>query len=92
MTAETPIFANFDDAFGQDAIVNATRALKIVVNGTGILEMDQYVLHPFVRIHILDIRNRRYLSKQKPEQPGTSYNESFNCFEYDVGSKKKMPQ
>lgn len=32
---------------------------------TGILAMDPNVLHPFVRIHIIDLKTKKYLKKKE---------------------------
>ena len=53
--------------------------LKLTVHGTGILEMDQYVLHPFVRIHVIDIGTKKYLAKNgKSSVPGVAQNEHIS--------------
>jgi len=58
-------------------------AIKLNVNGTGILEMDQHVLHPFVRIHIVDLNTHMYLAKSDINDPGVANKESVNFFKYD---------
>jgi len=65
ITGVDPLFKDVDDVFG-DELRNAQYALRLAIKGTGILEMDQYVLHPFVRVHVIDIRDRRYLQKSDP--------------------------
>ena len=40
-------------------------ALKLSVKQTGILKINDVVLHPFVRIHILDMETKKYLAKKK---------------------------
>ena len=50
------------------------------VCGTGILEMDEHVLHPFVRIHVVDMNTSKYLKKSKPDRPGVANKESANFF------------
>ena len=71
-------------------------ALRLVVSGTGILEMDQNVLHPFVRVHIIDLNTNKYLAKSNKEMPGIANLESCNFFrmEYDDKDKvdKKVPE
>lgn len=42
---------------------NQPMAPRLTVCGTGILEMDPNVIHPFVRIHVCDTRTRKYLAK-----------------------------
>ena len=56
-------------------------ALKIGIKGTGILEMNEgseFVLHPFVRIHIIDRTTSKYLKKSDPNRPGVANKESCN--------------
>lgn len=48
-------------------------ALKIKVKESGSLLLDPNVTHPFVRIHIIDMRTCKYLAKTDPNLPG-SYN------------------
>ena len=55
-------------------------ALRLEVNGTGILEMDQNVLHPFVRVHIVDLSTNKYLQKSSKDMPGIANKESCNFF------------
>jgi hypothetical protein len=40
--------------------------------------MDEYVLHPFVRIHIMDRTTSKYLHKSDPDKPGVANRESAN--------------
>ena len=44
--------------------------------------MDQNVLHPFVRIHIIDMNTCKYLAKENSKDPGVSNIE--NCSFYKV--------
>ena len=59
---------------------NEDWGMKLNVHGTGILEMDQYVLHPFVRIHVIDMHTNKYLAKSEIETPGVTNKESVNFF------------
>ena len=59
--------------------------MKLIVKNTGILEMDQNVLHPFVRIHIVDMNTNKYLAKDKPSVPGVSNIENCSFFRYIPG-------
>ena len=56
-------------------------ALKLTIKGTGILEMDEYVLHPFVRIHIIDRKTSKYLKKSSNNRPGVANRESANMMQ-----------
>lgn len=57
--------------------------LKLKVKGTGILEMDPDVIHPFVRIHIVDLKTNKYLAKSERGKPGVTNLESVNFFKID---------
>lgn len=56
-------------------------ALKLTIKGTGILDMDEYVLHPFVRIHIIDRDTSKYLQKSNKNRPGVANRESANMLQ-----------
>ena len=57
-------------------------AVRLSVCGTGILEMDPNVLHPFVRVHIIDMSTKKYLAKSDSTQKGVANIESANFFKY----------
>lgn len=59
------------------------------VHGTGILEMDQYVLHPFVRIHVIDLSTNKYLAKSDPTSPGVAFNETVSYLKLNADKKKE---
>jgi hypothetical protein len=52
-------------------------ALKIKVNSTGSLMMDENVLHPYVKIHFVNMKTQKYLAKSDERLPGTYNNESL---------------
>ncbi len=52
MLAEKPLFS-YEDEFKEQ--YQQKLALKIKIKGTGSLQLDPNVLHPFVRMHIIDI-------------------------------------
>jgi len=57
--------------------------IEIKINKSGPLELTQYILHPFVKIHLVDLNTYKYLAKQDIETPGVYNNESaayFNSF------------
>jgi hypothetical protein len=64
--------------------------LKLIVKNTGILEMDQNVLHPFVRIHIVDMNTNKYLAKDKPSVPGVSNIENCSFFKIELDKEGKQ--
>ena len=65
--------------------------LKLKVNQTGILEMDENVVHPFVRIHIIDMQTNKWLGKTNILQPGVTNKESLSYFQFDKENNKKEP-
>jgi len=67
----------------------ADRALKLIIKGTGILEMDENILHPFVRVHIVDLTTKKYLAKGKREDPGVANRESCSFFQVDDNALDK---
>ena len=50
--------------------------MKIKIHGTGGLLLDSNMIHPFVRIHVIDMNTYRYLAKSKPLEPGITNKES----------------
>ena len=81
-----PMFT-FEDMFPGHK--NKKLALKLDIHGTGILEMDQHVLHPFVRVHIVDLRTNKYLAKVAKDQPGVANRESCSFFRIDPNEDNK---
>ena len=66
---------------------------KLKVCGTGILAMDPHVLHPFVRIHIIDLDKKKYLQK-KPGSSASCKNgvaqfETFNAFKLEKDANEQ---
>jgi len=53
--------------------------------------MDQYVLHPFVRIHVIDFQTKKYLAKQNVNVPGVAFHENVNYFRLSENKDKKVP-
>ena len=51
--------------------------------------MDQNVLHPFVRIHIVDMNTNKYLAKDKPKVPGVSNIENCSLFKMELDKEGK---
>ena len=79
-----PLF-NFKDMYPE---VDKNMALKLNVLGTGILNMDQHVLHPFVRIHIVDLNTNKYLAKSDIHDPGVTNLESVSFFKVSENQPK----
>mmetsp|Transcript_11084 Transcript_11084/g.18565 ORF Transcript_11084/g.18565 Transcript_11084/m.18565 type:complete len:571 (-) Transcript_11084:750-2462(-) len=63
--------------------------LKLRVKGTGILEMDPNVIHPFVRIHICDMNTHKYLAKSDKNQAGVTNLETCSYFRIKEEQEQK---
>jgi hypothetical protein len=72
-----PLFT-FNEAFGRDTMQNST--LEIKINSTGSLELDPNVMHPFVRVHIVDLETSKYLQKKNSHEPGVFNRETAGYF------------
>ena len=57
-----------------------THGLKLGVRQSGILEINEHVLHPFVRIHIVDLKTNKWLAKKDKAEPGVANKESCSFF------------
>ena len=55
--------------------------MKIGVKETGYLQLDPCIVHPFVRVHIVDLRTGKYLQKRDPNQPGVTNLESASLID-----------
>jgi hypothetical protein len=53
-------------------------AMKIKICETGSLVLDQHVVHPFVRVSIVDMDTYKYLAKSDPLKPGVTNKESVS--------------
>lgn len=73
MRNQSPLFT-FEQQF-KDEKYNKM-AMKIKVTETGSLILDPHMIHPFVRIHIIDMDTYKYLAKSKPLLPGVANKES----------------
>ena len=74
-------------------LINKNVGIKLSVRNTGILEMDEHVMHPFVRIHIVDLKTNKYLAKSNPKVPGIANIET--CSFYGLEGEKfgeKVPK
>lgn len=85
---EKPALFSFEDMYSDPE--NQQHGVKLEIKGTGIMEMDEYVLHPFVRIHIIDMNTKKYLAKSDPIQPGIANKESVSFQKISDDSKKIM--
>ena len=43
--------------------------------------LDPNMIHPFVRVHIMDMNTCKYLAKKNPSAPGSYYNESCSLMD-----------
>ena len=68
-----PLF-KFEEQFKHEKY--AKMALKLKVCETGSLVLDHHLIHPFVRVHIVDLETYKYLSKSDARKPGVANLES----------------
>ena len=54
-----PVMFTFQEEFKQP--FQQELGLKIGVKETGYLQLDPCIVHPFVRVHIVDLRTGKYL-------------------------------
>ena len=55
--------------------------MKICVNETGYLQLDPDIVHPFCRVHIMDMRTGKYLAKRENGMPGVANKESIGIID-----------
>lgn len=82
---QSSLFSSVEEVYRD--LKNKQFALKLIVKNTGIMEMDENVQHPFVRIHIVDMNTCKYLAKEKSNVPGVSNIE--NCSLYKIETDKE---
>lgn len=51
-------------------------AVKLKICETGSLVLDHFMIHPFVRVHIIDMDTYKYLAKSDALKPGVANKES----------------
>jgi len=54
--------------------------IEIKINKSGPLDLDQFILHPFVKVHIIDLNTYKYLAKRDPIVPGVFNNETMSYY------------
>ena len=66
------------EATGEKYVDNC---LKLKVVGTGTLRSDQFMTHPFVRVHFIDIETAKYLAKthSDPSEPSEVVENKEKC-------------
>jgi len=63
MKVENNPSMEFKEAFDNNL---AECALRLNVKETGSLKLDPFLLHPFVKIHVVDMVTHKYLAKRNP--------------------------
>eukprot|EP01022_Parablepharisma_sp_SALTPOND_P016979 TRINITY_DN2616_c4_g1_i1.p2 TRINITY_DN2616_c4_g1~~TRINITY_DN2616_c4_g1_i1.p2 ORF type:complete len:610 (+),score=76.17 TRINITY_DN2616_c4_g1_i1:2030-3859(+) len=73
-------------AFSKDK--HEDKIMKLAINCTGLLELDDKVIHPFVKVHILDISTGKYLAKANPGVQAVSNKENVTVIQHsDTGNE-----
>jgi hypothetical protein len=54
-------------------------ALKLKIIETGSLVLDSNMIHPFVKVHVVNLDTCKYLAKENGSRPGVANIES-SCF------------
>jgi uncharacterized Fe-S cluster-containing MiaB family protein len=80
MLSEKPLF-QFNEEYKRPEQQKA--GLKIKIKGTGSLQLDPNVLHPFVRVHIIDLETWKPLAKSDPKRQGVAHFESVQLLNHD---------
>ena len=65
-------------------------ALKIKVNETGYLQLDPNIVHPFCRVHIMDMRTGKYLAKREGAMPGVANKEAVSLIDSEGHVTEKL--
>jgi len=73
MKAMPPLF-KFEEQFKEERYKKL--ALKVKICETGSLVLDEHMIHPFVRLHIIDMNTCKYLAKSDSLKPGVANKES----------------
>ena len=50
--------------------------MKLKINETGSLVLDHHMVHPFVRIHVINLDTCKYLAKEDSSKPSVANLES----------------
>ena len=58
------------------------KVMQLAVNCTGLLELDDKTIHPFVRVHVIDMVTGKYLSKKNADAPAVSNREAASVINY----------
>jgi hypothetical protein len=65
-------------------------ALKVKILETGSLILDPNMIHPFVRIHVVDMNTNKYLAKSKPFSQGIANKESAANLDCNKHFKREL--
>jgi hypothetical protein len=68
-----PLF-KFEEQFKEEKFHKS--AIKLKICETGSLVLDHFMIHPFVRVHIVDMDTYKYLAKSDQSKPGINNKES----------------
>lgn len=68
-----PLF-KFEEQFKDEKF--RKMAIRLKICETGSLVLDHFMIHPFVRVHIVDMRTHKYLAKSDSAKPGVNNKES----------------
>ena len=66
------------------------KIMKLAIHCTGLLELDDKVIHPFVKVHIVNMTTGKYLAKTNPSAPAITNKETFTVLQrVDQGCASK---
>jgi hypothetical protein len=73
MLSQAPLF-KFEDQFNLQN--EGLKGVKLRIHETGSLVLDHHMVHPFVRVHIVNLVTCKYLDKEVRGNPGVANIES----------------
>ncbi len=59
----------------------ANDALKLKIHETGSLVLDHHMIHPFVRVHIINLDTCKYIAKEYSNKPSVANIESADTMD-----------
>lgn len=62
--------------------LHGRNAIRLKVHETGSLILDHHMVHPFVRVHIINLDTCKYLAKENNLKPGVANIESADFMDY----------
>lgn len=66
MRNQVPLF-KFDEQF--NTMIEGVNGVKLKIHETGSLVLDHHMVHPFVRVHIVNLETCKYLQKETRTNP-----------------------